>query len=122
MLESAIREFRMTTPQTIAHYTLTSKLGEGGMGEVYRALDTRLGRKVAIKVLPPSVARDPERLARFKREARTLAALNHQNIATIFGVEDEALVMELIEGDTLFERIDHGAIPVEDSLRARVFP
>lgn len=107
----------MTNPQTIAHYTLTSKLGEGGMGEVYRALDTRLGREVAIKVLPPSVACDPERLARFKREARTLAALNHPNIATIFGVEDEALVMELIEGDTLFERIERGAIPVEDSLR-----
>lgn len=87
------------------------------MGEVYRALDTRLGREVAIKVLPASVARDPERLARFKREARTLAALNHPNIATIFGVEDEALVMELIEGDTVFERIERGAICVEDSLR-----
>jgi TolB-like protein len=87
------------------------------MGEVYRATDTRLGREVAVKVLPPAVARDPERLARFKREARVLASLNHPNIATIFGVEDEALVMELIEGDTLCERIKRGAIPVEDSVR-----
>ena len=87
------------------------------MGEVYRAMDTRLGREVARKVLPPAVARDPERLARFKREARVLAALNHPNIATIFGVEDEALIMELIEGDTLGDRIKAGAIPVEDSLR-----
>jgi TolB-like protein len=103
--------------RTIAHYTLTSKLGEGGMGEVYRAMDTRLGREVAMKVLPPAVARDPERLARFKREARVLAALNHPNIATIFGVEDEALVRELSEGDTLGDLIKAGAIPVEDSLR-----
>ncbi len=102
--------------RTIAHYTLTSKLGEGGMGEVYRAMDTRLGREVAMKVLPAAVARDPERLARFKREARVLAALNHPNIATIFGVEDEALVMELIEGETLGERIKAGAIPVEDAV------
>jgi len=87
------------------------------MGEVYRATDTRLGREVAIKVLPPTVACDAERLARFKQEARVLAALNHPNIATIFGVEDEALVMELIEGDTLSERIKRGAIPVEDSIR-----
>ncbi|HWE84033.1 MAG TPA: protein kinase, partial [Terracidiphilus sp.] len=104
-------------PLTIAHYTLTSKLGEGGMGEVYRATDTRLGREVAVKVLPPAVARDPERMARFKREARVLASLNHPNIATIFGVEDDALVMELIEGDTLSERIKCGPIPVEDSVR-----
>jgi len=108
----------MELPSTsIAHYTLTSKLGEGGMGEVYRATDTRLGREVAIKVLPAAVKCDPERLARFKREARVLASLNHPNIATIFGVEDEALVMELIEGDTLNERIKRGAIPVEESLR-----
>ncbi len=107
----------MTTPSNIAHYTLTSKLGEGGMGEVYRAMDTRLGREVAVKVLPAALARDPERMARFKREARVLASLNHPNIATIFGVEDEALVMELIEGDTLGDRIKRGAIPVEESLR-----
>ena len=107
----------MTMPSNISHYTLTSKLGEGGMGEVYRAMDTRLGREVAVKVLPAALARDPERLARFKREARVLASLNHPNIATIFGVEDEALVMELIEGDTLGDRIKRGAIPVEESLR-----
>jgi serine/threonine protein kinase len=120
MLESGTVSPRpvMSLPSTtIAHYTLTSKLGEGGMGEVYRAMDTRLGREVAIKVLPAAVKCDPERLARFKREARVLASLNHPNIATIFGVEDEALVMELIEGDTLNERIKRGAIPVEESLR-----
>jgi serine/threonine protein kinase len=118
VLKSGIFDTAMTTmPSTIGHYTLTSKLGEGGMGEVYRATDTRLGREVAVKVLPAAVAGDPERLARFKREARVLASLNHPNIATIFGVEDEALVMELIEGDTLSERIKRGAIPVEESVR-----
>jgi len=117
VVESGSLSQIMTMPTTIGHYTLTSKLGEGGMGEVYRATDTRLGREVAVKVLPPAVARDPERMARFKREARVLASLNHPNIATIFGVEDEALVMELIEGDTLCERIKSGPIPVEDSLR-----
>lgn len=118
VLESGIFDTAMTTmPSTIGHYTITAKLGEGGMGEVYRATDTRLGREVAVKVLPAAVARDPERLARFKREARVLASLNHPNIATIFGVEDEALVMELIEGDTLSERIKRGAIPVEESVR-----
>ncbi len=89
------------TGQQLGHYRVGSKLGEGGMGVVYRAHDTRLGRDVAIKVLPDSVARDPERLARFEREARTLAALNHPNIAAVYGVEQGALVMELVEGETL---------------------
>jgi serine/threonine protein kinase len=85
--------------QTIAHYRITSKLGEGGMGEVWRATDTKLARDVAIKVLPDAFAADPDRLARFTREAQVLASLNHPNIAAIYGVEDRALVMELVEGD-----------------------
>src|SRR5262249_44346313 len=88
----------MTPRQQIAHYRITTKLGEGGMGEVYRATDTKLGREVAIKILPESFAQDPNRMARFEREAKLLASLNHPNIAQIYGVEDRALVMELIEG------------------------
>ena len=91
----------IATGEPFGHYRIGPKLGEGGMGVVYRAHDTRLGRDVAIKVLPDSVARDPERLARFEREARTLAALNHPNIAAVYGVEQGALVMELVEGETL---------------------
>ena len=89
------------SPQSIAHYRITSKLGEGGMGAVYRATDTKLNRDVAIKVLPESFAEDPDRLARFTREAQVLASLNHPNIAAIYGVEERALVMELVEGQTL---------------------
>ena len=107
----------MALPASIAHFKLTSKLGAGGMGEVYRATDTRLDREVAIKILPAALANDPERLARFTREAKVLASLNHPNIATIFGVEEGALVMELIEGDTLVERIAKGPIPIEDAAR-----
>jgi Tol biopolymer transport system component len=88
----------MTPQQSIAHYRVTSKLGEGGMGAVYRAMDTKLNREVAIKVLPDTFANDPDRLARFTREAQVLASLNHPNIAAIYGVEDRALVMELVEG------------------------
>ncbi len=105
---------------TLAHYRITAKLGEGGMGEVYRAIDTRLEREVAVKVLPASVATDPERLARFEREAKLLAALNHPNIAQIYGVETSgemrALVMELVEGATLAERVESGPVPLEESL------
>src|SRR5215469_1401589 len=90
----------MTPHQQIAHYRITAKLGEGGMGEVYRATDTKLGREVAIKVLPESFAEDPGRMARFEREAKVLASLNHPNIAAIYGVEDRALVMELAEGES----------------------
>jgi serine/threonine protein kinase len=82
-------------------YEVLAPIGAGGMGEVYRAMDTKLDRQVAIKVLPPALAQDPERLARFEREAKVLAALNHPNIAQIYGVEDHALVMELVEGETL---------------------
>ena len=98
-------------PPNIGHYRLGAKLGEGGMGAVYRATDTRLDRQVAIKVLPDAVARDPERLARFVREAKALAALNHPHIAQIYGVEERALVMELVEGATL-----RGPLPWETAL------
>src|SRR5215471_1599764 len=91
----------MSPQQTIAHYGITAKLGEGGMGEVWRATETRLGRDVALKILPASLARDPERLARFEREAKVLASLNHRNIVQIYGIEKRALVMELVEGETL---------------------
>src|SRR6516165_2417582 len=104
------------SPQAIAHYRITSKLGEGGMGEVWRATDTKLGRDVAIKVLPEAFAGDPDRMARFTREAQMLASLNHPNIAVIYGVEERALVMELVEGLTLAERITTGPIPLDDAL------
>ena len=105
--------------QTLSNFKITAKLGEGGMGEVYRAEDTKLGRDVAIKVLPEAVAEDPERLARFEREARVLAALDHPNIAAIYGLEEadgrQVLVMQLAEGETLQERIARGVIPPADA-------
>jgi serine/threonine-protein kinase len=101
---------------SIAHYRITAKIGQGGMGEVYRATDTKLGRQVAIKVLPETFAQVPDRLTRFTREARVLASLNHPNIAAIYGVEERALIMELVEGPTLAERIAQGAIPVDEAL------
>ena len=105
---------------TLGHYEILSSLGAGGMGEVYKAKDTTLGREVAIKVLLEEVSSDPERLARFEREARLLASLNHNNIATLHGFEKDGdthfLVMELVDGETLAERISRGAIPVEDAL------
>ena len=107
--------------QTISHYKITGKLGEGGMGEVYRAIDTKLNRDVALKVLPEAFAADRERMARFSREAQVLASLNHPNIATIHGLEEndgkQALVLELVEGEDLSERIKRGAIPLEESLK-----
>ena len=84
----------MSPQQTIAHYRITAKLGEGGMGEVWRATDTKLNRDVAIKILPEAFAQDADRMARFTREAQVLASLNHPNIAAIYGVEERALVME----------------------------
>src|SRR5271169_62780 len=102
-------------PTRIAHYKITTKLGEGGMGAVYRATDTKLGRDVAIKVLPDSFA-DTDRLARFTREAQVLASLNHPNIAAIYGVENRALILELVEGPTLAERLAQGPIPLEEAL------
>ena len=101
----------MSPQQSIAHYRITAKLGEGGMGEVWRATDRKLGRDVAIKVLPEAFAQDADRMARFEREAQVLASLNHPNIATIHGVEDRAIVLELVEGPTLAERISQGPIP-----------
>ena len=101
-------------------YEIVSALGAGGMGEVYRATDTRLKRQVAIKVLPAAVTADPDRLARFQREAEVLASLNHPNIAQIHGLEDadgvRALVMELVEGPTLADRLANGAIPIDEAL------
>src|SRR5947199_7361098 len=85
----------------IDRYEVIGPLGEGGMGEVYRARDERLGRDVAIKVLPPALANDAQYMARFEREAQTLAALNHPNIAAIYGIEQGAIVMELVEGEKL---------------------
>ena len=100
----------------LGSYEIVAKLGEGGMGQVYRARDTRLNRDVAIKALPDALAGDAERVARFTREAQTLAALNHPNIAQIFGIEDRGLVMELVEGDELSLLITRGALPVPDAL------
>jgi serine/threonine protein kinase len=101
-------------------YEIVGAIGAGGMGEVYRARDARLGRDVAIKVLPETFARDAEKLSRFQREAKMLASLNHPNIAAIYGFEDSgsvhALVMELVEGPTLADRVARGAIPVEEAL------
>ena len=97
--------------QVLGPYKIVSKLGEGGMGVVYRATDERLGRDVAIKVLPETFARDRERMARFEREARTLASLNHPNIAQLYGVEQGALVMELAEGEQL-----RCPVPVETAI------
>lgn len=109
------------TPGTrLGVFELTELIGRGGMGEVYRARDTRLDRDVAIKILPEAFARDVERLARFTREAKTLALLNHPNIGAIYGLEEcagiIALVMELVEGDDLSQRIARGAIPFDDAL------
>src|SRR5262245_7589608 len=104
----------------LGSYEITAAIGAGGMGEVYRATDTNLGREVAIKVLSEDFAQDPERIARFEREARTLASLNHPNIAIIHGLEKSqgtyALVMELVEGEDLSQRIARSAIPLDDAL------
>jgi serine/threonine-protein kinase len=97
-------------------YEILAPLGAGGMGEVYRARDTKLNRDVAIKVLLPAVANDPDRLARFGREAQVLASLNHPNIAHIYGIEDAAIIMELVEGEDLAQRIARGPIPLDEAL------
>ena len=98
------------------HYRILSKLGQGGMGEVWRANDTKLNRDVAIKILPEAFAEDADRMARFTREAQILASLNHPNIAAIYAVEARALVIELVEGPTLAERIEQGCIPLDEAL------
>ena len=101
-------------------YAVTAKIGEGGMGEVYQATDTKLNRQVALKILPEAFASDPDRLARFQREAQVLASLNHPNIAAIYGLEEaedtRALVLELVEGPTLEDRIRQGPIPIDEAL------
>src|SRR3990172_9482452 len=105
---------------TLSHYQVLEKLGAGGMGVVYRARDAKLGRDVAIKVLPADLSHDAERLSRFEREARLLASLNHPNVATLHGFEEASgtrfLVMELVEGETLADRIARGPILIDEAL------
>ena len=106
--------------KTLSHYKVLEKIGQGGMGEVYRAEDTNLSREVAIKVLPEQFTQDPQRLARFEREAKLLASLNHPNIAAIYGFEKadgvHFLALELVPGETLQERVAKGPVPVEEAL------
>ena len=108
----------------IGPYTVEAEIGRGGMGVVYRASDTRLDRSVAIKALPAELAGNPDRLARFEREARLLAQLNHPNVAGLFGLEEQDgatyLVLEFVEGETLAERLDRGALPVEDAIELAI--
>ena len=115
-----IRHLSLTPGTRLGVYEITAPLGEGGMGQVWRATDTTLGRQVAIKILPDAFAADPERLARFEREAKTLGSLNHPHIAAIYGFEKSsgmhALVMELVEGEDLSQRIARGAIPLDEAL------
>src|SRR5678810_614593 len=110
----------LTAGAHLGAYEIVSAIGAGGMGEVYRARDTRLKRDVALKILPESFASDPDRLARFQREAEVLASLSHPNIAGIYGLEESdgvrALVMELVEGETLADRIARGPISVDEAL------
>src|SRR5215467_12975969 len=115
----------LSTGTRLGSYELLAQIGAGGMGEVYEARDTKLGRNVAIKVLPAAFVNDPERLSRFQREARMLAALNHPNIATIHGLEHSDgthfLIMELVAGETLADRIKReGAVPIEEALKIAV--
>src|SRR6202051_3080519 len=106
----------LTAGTKLGSYEVLSQIGAGGMGEVYQAHDTKLGRSVAIKVLPEAFTHDADRLARFEREARVLASLNHSNIASIHGLEESGgrslLIMELVEGETLADRIARGPIPI----------
>ena len=110
----------LTIGSRLGHYDVTALIGEGGMGQVYRATDTQLGRDVALKILPDAFAADPDRLARFQREAQVLASLNHPGIAAIYGIEKsddtQALVLELVEGPTLADRIAKGPIPLDEAL------
>ena len=111
---------RAVIGQSLGPYEVLAKLGEGGMGEVYRARDTRLKRDVAIKILPAAFARDPDRIARLQREAEVLATLNHPNIAAVYGFEETpvatGIVLELVEGPTLADRLVTGAVPIDESL------
>ena len=101
------------TRRTISHYEVLDKLGAGGMGEVYRAHDPKLGRDVAIKVLPPELSDDVDYIARLYREAQVLASLNHPNIAAIYGLEHDAIVMELVDGETLAARLQTRRLPID---------
>jgi serine/threonine-protein kinase len=113
---SSTKQMPLPAGTRFGPYEIVALAGAGGMGEVYRAKDTRLKREVAVKVLPEAFARDSGRMARFEREALALAALNHPNIAQIYGAEESALVMELVEGPTLGERIQQSPIPLEETL------
>ena len=110
----------LTVGSRLGHYDVTALIGEGGMGQVYQATDTKLNRQVALKILPEAFASDPDRLARFQREAHVLASLNHSGIAAIYGIEESddtrALVLELVEGPTLADRISKGPIPIDEAL------
>jgi eukaryotic-like serine/threonine-protein kinase len=114
-------QMALTSGTRLGSYEILAGIGAGGMGEVYRARDTRLDRTVAIKVVPDAFARDAERMSRFEREAKLLASLNHTNIAAIYGLEDangtRGLVMELVEGPTLADRIRSGPIPIDEALQ-----
>src|SRR5207253_1229600 len=114
------RPMRLATGTRLGPYEIVSPLGAGGMGEVYRARDTKLGRDVALKLLPDTFTHDPERLARFRREAQMLASLNHPHIGAIYGLEEaqgaQFLVLELVDGKTLAHRIAEGPLPVEEAI------
>src|SRR5262252_3185056 len=119
-LDSRVEDVSLAPRTRLGLYEVLSALGAGGMGEVYRARDTKLGRDVALKILPDAFALDAERVARFKREAQVLASLNHPHIGAIYGFEDgdgvHALVLELVGGPTLADRIAQGPIPVDEAL------
>src|SRR5881296_828127 len=110
----------LTSGTKLGPYEIVAPLGAGGMGEVYRARDTKLGRDVALKLLPPLFTADADRVARFEREARLLASLNHPHIGAIYGFEDagnmSALVLELVEGETLGDRVRRGPLPLSEAL------
>jgi serine/threonine-protein kinase len=106
--------------RTVGHYRILEKIGAGGMGEVYRAQDTKLGRDIAVKILPEAFARNPDRVARLRREAQVLAALNHPNIAAIYDLDESdehfLLALELVPGPTLGERLARGPLPAAEAL------
>jgi serine/threonine protein kinase len=115
-----VEEMMLVAGSKLGPYEIIGAIGAGGMGEVYRARDGRLNRDVALKVLPEVFAADPDRMVRFERQARVLGALNHPNIAAIYGLEEfgsgRAPVMELVEGETLADRVSKGPIPLDEAL------
>jgi serine/threonine protein kinase len=121
LVRDVVAGARLAPGVRLGTFEITGTLGAGGMGEVYRARDTRLGRDVALKLLPDVLAANPDRRARFERESRLLAALNHPNIGAIHGIEEIdgrlLLILELVEGPTLADRLASGAIPITDALR-----